>query len=391
MFAVIGALMVALPDSVFRRISIYLRVLAVVLLLGLLCSTFAVTPLLRTAPGDPHSLLRWLPPMWFLGLSRTILGRANAMLAQMGIIGVRAIIAVTLLAPMVYVLSYYRYFIRIPETLDTTLRNRAPRVLLPMRLMDRLMLRSGFERGIYRFAMKTLLRNDRHSLILGAFAGLGLVLASQTLVSVFNQKPDHADVLPSADLLSVPFILAYFLICGLRFVFDLPAELNANWVHKVVLDRESAVAAAGIARKIILTFVLPWILVICLPLYWYHWGGVVGGALIAVLLAGCYFLAGLLLRRFSKVPFACAFPVWKQSATVTVLLYVLGLWAFAFLLPALERALLLRSRWYLWILAGMLLAAHGLLHNLSDDGGGNDLVFEEMPDTPFEWLNLSGR
>jgi len=55
-----------------------------------------------------------------------------------------AIVAVTLLAPMVYVLSYYRYFIRIPETLDTTLRNRKPRNLFPMRLMDRFVLRSPF-------------------------------------------------------------------------------------------------------------------------------------------------------------------------------------------------------------------------------------------------------
>lgn len=391
MFAVIGTLMVALPDSVFRRISIYLRVLVVVLLLGLLCSTFAVAPMLQTPPGDPRSLLQWLPPMWFLGLSRTILGKADATLAQMGMIGVRAIIGVTLLAPMVYVLSYYRYFIRIPETLDTTLKNRAPRVLFPTRLMDRLMLRSGFERGIYRFAMKTLLRNDRHSLIFGAFAGLGLVLASQTLVSVFNQRPGATDSVPSADLLSVPFVLAYFLICGLRFVFDLPAELNANWVHKVVLDRESALSAAGIARKIILTFVLPWILAACLPLYLYLWGGVIGGALIAVLLAGCSLLATLLLRRFRKVPFACAYPAWKQSATVTVLLYVLGLWAFAFLLPALERALLLRSQWYLWVLAAMLLTAQLLVRKLREDDDNSGLVFEEIPDPPFEWLNLSGR
>jgi hypothetical protein len=65
----------------------------------------------------------------------------------MGGIGIRAVVAVTLLAPMVYVLSYYRYFIRIPETLDTTLRNREPRNLSPMRLMDHFALRSPFERA----------------------------------------------------------------------------------------------------------------------------------------------------------------------------------------------------------------------------------------------------
>src|SRR5579859_3327204 len=140
MFALIGTLMVALPDSMFRRISIYLRVLIVVLLLGLLFSTFAVTPMI---PALAHSPLRWLPPVWFLGLSRTVLGKANAGLAEMGRLGVAGVIAVTLLTTIVYVLSYYRYFIRIPETLDTTLRNREPRNLFPMRLMDRFVLRSA--------------------------------------------------------------------------------------------------------------------------------------------------------------------------------------------------------------------------------------------------------
>jgi hypothetical protein len=389
MFAIIGTLMAMLPESVFRRISIYARVLVVILLLALLCTTIAVPPMLHALPRNPHSILRWLPPVWFLGLSRTMMGKANTALAQLGEVGVRAMIGVTLLAPMVYILSYYRYFIRIPETLDTTLRNRAPRRLFPMRLMDRLILRSGFERAIYRFAMKTLLRNDRHSLLLGAFAGLGLVIASQTLVSDFAQKPAYAEFLPSAALLSAPLVLAYFLICGLRFVFDLPAELNANWVHKVILDGELH-ASATVARKIIMTFILPWVLVVCLPLYLYSWGWTVGGALIAVMITGCYLLTDLLLRRFRKVPFACVYPAWKQNATVIVLLYLLGLWAFAFLLPSLERALLLRSTWYLWGLAVMMLAAWLAMRKFrGDDGSG--LVFEETADSPFELLNLSGR
>ncbi|MGZ4899431.1 MAG: hypothetical protein ACXV8X_07205, partial [Candidatus Angelobacter sp.] len=385
LFALIGALMVLLPDSIFRRISIYVRVLVVILLLGLLCSTFAVAPLLSTLHAGAPSFLRWLPPVWFLGLSRTILGKADAAMAQMGTIGLWAVITAAILAPLVYVLSYYRYFIRIPETLDTTLRSRAPRILFPMQLMDWLVLRSAYERATYRFAMKTLLRNDRHSLIFGGFAGLGIVIASQTLVAAVNQKPGG----PSAALISVPFTLAYFLICGLRFVFDLPAELRANWVHRVILDREQAPADA--ARKIILTFVLPWVLVVCLPLYLYYWGWTVGAPLAAVLIAGCYLLADGLLRRFAKIPFACAYPAWKQSATVIVLFYVLGLWAFGSLLPRLEHALLLKSAWYLWGLVLTLLAARLALRKLRDDGPMSQvLVFEEAPDAPFELLNLSG-
>jgi len=387
LFALIGTLMVLLPDSVFRRISIYVRVLVVIMLLGLLCSTFAVAPLLSTLHAGTLSPLRWLPPVWFLGLSRTIMGKADAAMAQVGTIGLWAVIAVAILAPLVYVLSYYRYFIRIPETLDTTIRSRAPRSLFPMRLMDLVVLRSAYERATYRFALKTLLRNDRHSLIFGGFAGLGIVIASQTLLSAVNQKSSAA---PSAAMISVPFTLAYFLICGLRFVFDLPAELRANWVHRAILDSEQQ-SPADAARKVVLTFVLPWILAVCLPLYLYYWGWPMGTALIAVLIAGCYLLADILLRRFAKIPFACAYPPWKQSATVIVLFYVLGLWAFASLLPGLEHALLLKSVWYLWLLALVLQVARLVLRRLRDDDPRSRiLVFEEAPDMPFELLNLSG-
>ena len=388
MFALIGALMVLLPDSVFRRISIYVRVLVVILLLGLLCSTFAVAPLLGTLHADAHSLLRWLPPVWFLGLSRMILGRADAAMTQIGMVGFWAVITVTVLAPLVYVLSYYRYFIRIPETLDTTLRSRAPRILLPMRLMDFFFLRSAYERATYRFAMKTLFRNDRHSLIFGGFAGLGIVIASQTLLSAVSQKPAAT---PSAAMISVPFTLAYFLICGLRFVFDLPAELRANWVHRTILDSEQQ-APADAAGKVILSFVLPWILLVCLPLYVYYWGWSVGIVLSAVLVAGCYLLTDALLRRFAKIPFACAYPAWKQSATVIVLFYILGLWAFTSILPGLEHALLLKSVWYLWGLVLVLQVVRLVLRRLRDDDPiSRVLVFEEAADTPFELLNLSGQ
>jgi hypothetical protein len=391
MFAVIGLLMTTLPESVFRRVSIYLRVLLVVLLLGMLCTAFAVAPALRSLAHDSHSWLRWLPPAWFLGWARALMGRAGGALTELSRTGAGALLGAALLAPAVYVLSYYRYFVRIPETLNTIMRNREPRRLLPMKLMDRLILRTDFERATFRFALKTLLRNDRHSLLLGAFAGVGFVIASQTLVAALGQKTDDAGSTSAMALLSAPLVLAYFLICGLRFVFDLPAELRANWVHRVILDRKQP-GIATMARKIILAFVLPWVVALCLPLYLYLWGAMTGGALFAVLMAGCYLMPEILLRRFRKIPFACAYPAWKQNATVIVLLYVLGLWAFAFLLPGLELALLARSNWYLWGLALLLVSTVLVLRNRHrDEESVQELVFDEVADSPFELLNLSGR
>ena len=57
-----------------------------------------------------------------------------------------------------------------------------------------------------------------------------------------------------------------------------------------------------------------------------------------------------------------------------------------------EHALLLKSTWYLWGLAAALLAARLALRKLRRADEANQiLVFDEVPDTPFELLNLSGR
>ncbi|HEY7402655.1 MAG TPA: hypothetical protein VIB39_03980 [Candidatus Angelobacter sp.] len=389
LFALIGTLMVLLPDSAFRRISIYLRIFIVMLLLGLLTSTFAVPQLLRTLGSDPHSILRWLPPVWFLGLLRSLVGKADAALAQLGRLGWQAVIGVGVLAPAAYIASYYRYFIRIPETIDTTLRNRAPRTVLPIAWMDQLVLHSPFEQATYRFTIKTLLRSERHSLLFGAFAGLGLVLAFETLASAFSAASAPGDP-PNVELLSAPFVLAYFVICGLRFVFDIPAELRANWVHQAILHHEQREPAA-LAGKVILTFILPWV-VVCLPLYVRAWGWSIGAGHVAVLTAACSLLAKLLLHRFHKIPFTCTYPTWKQSATVMILLYVLGFWGFAFLLPGLERSLIMRTPLFLWILSALLLLAGVVLRRfLAVEVVDTSLIFEEKSPSPFEILNLSGR
>lgn len=390
LFALIGTLMVVLPEGLFRRISLYLRVAIVMLLLGLLCSAFVVPQLLRTLSSGMHPVLHWLPPVWFLGLLRSVLGKADASLVRLGRLGCQAMVCVGILAPAAYIASYYRYFIRIPETLDTTRRNRAPKTLLPMNWMDQFVLHSSFERSIYRFTMKTLLRNERHSLLFGAFSGLGLVLALQMLASAMNGDHSASD-LPQAELLSVPFVLAYFVICGLRFVFDIPAELNANWVHRVILHQGKN-QSASLARKVMLTFILPWALLVCLPLSVRAWGWAIGTGHVAVLLAACALLAQLLLSRFSKIPFTCTYTAWKQSATMMILLFVLGFWAFAFLLPSLEHSLIRQTSLFLWVLSALMLLANSALRKLwIEENEDQALVFEERDDSPFELLNLSGR
>jgi hypothetical protein len=386
LFALIGGMMAILPGQFFRRISLYVRVAVVMAMLALLATSFAVPVMLR-GPGINNSFVGWLPPVWFLGFARSLIGKAGPALAGLGGMGVRALLATVILAVAAYVLSYYRYFIRIPEILETPIRSREPRQLLPQWFLDHVLLRSPFERACFRFALKTLARNERQSLIFGGFVGLGLVIASQTLVSAFSGSRQAT---PSADLLSVPLILAYFVLCGARFVFDMPAELQANWAPQVIVDREKH-DAVRLARKTMLSLIWPPLVIIGLPLYARSSGWAIAAGHTTVVMACTYCLADFLLHRFRKIPFTCAYSPWKQHATVAIILYGLGFLAFTSIPTSLERSVMGHS-WALWLLAAGILGAWQLFRRVRyDELDPTDLIFEDSPAPPFEMLNLSGK
>ncbi len=96
--------------------------------------------------------------------------------------------------------------------------------------LQNVLFRSEFEHACSSFAIKVLFRSERHLMFLrrisGHWAGDG--------------GPDNADARPPSrrwlpteyDLLAVPFMLAFFVVTGLRFVFDMPAALDANWIFR---------------------------------------------------------------------------------------------------------------------------------------------------------------
>jgi len=136
---------------------------------------------------------------------------------------------------------------------------------------------------------------------------------------------------------------------------------------------------------------LPWALLVCLPFSVHAWGWAIGTGHLAVLIAACALLAQLLLRRFSKIPFACTYTAWKQSSTMMILFFLLGFWAFAFLLPDLEHSSLGQTPFSLWVLSALMMLASAALCRLwKAENEDEALVFEEGDDSPFELLHLSG-
>ncbi len=171
-FVTVGILMVTLPYAMFRRVSLYLRGAIIAGLVALLTTSFAVPPMVTELP---ESMVRFLPPVWFLGLGQLIRGRATPSLALLGRVALVGSETIIVAAVAIYILSYRRCFVRIPETADIIPINRRAHSPWFFRALDRTILNSPFQRAGYRFVMKTLLRSEHHGLVLGGFLGLGIV------------------------------------------------------------------------------------------------------------------------------------------------------------------------------------------------------------------------
>ena len=154
-FALLGLLMAVLPNRAFRRVSTYVRGIVVVYLVAMLCTSFAVPDLLRRLQFPAPAWTILMPSCWFLGLCQSLNGRAGPALIQLSRLAFPGIALVAAVALCAYAVSYQRYFVRLAETTEITDAAHASRISLWGVLLDRLSLRTQFQRGCFRFVCKT--------------------------------------------------------------------------------------------------------------------------------------------------------------------------------------------------------------------------------------------
>ena len=385
-FSLIGLLMAVLTPRAFRRFSAYMRGVVVVCLVALLCTSFAVPQLLRRLPAP-----RWIaliPSCWFLGLCQSLRGRAGPALTELSRLALPGLATVALVALCTYVVGYQRHFVRIAETSDTSAIARNPRVGHAGVLLDRLALRTPFQKAGFRFVGKTLLRSEAHRLVLTAVGGLALVLASQALMDSFEGAKSLRQAALSPDALSIPFVLSFLIIVGLRMVFEIPAELRSNWIFQLMIDPDGR-ECRSLARKVILILVLPWLLVISFPVYAYLEGWMVACLHTLLVTTWAVLLTNIVLIRVRKIPFTCTLPLFKQHSFVTLLSGCFGFLIYAVSTPEFESWALAEPLRML-SLAPFALVLWYVPHYLNQSATDLEkrLMFEEPPTQAIEALGL---
>ena len=386
-FSVLGLLMAVLPARAFKRFSTYIRGIVVVYLVALLCTTFAVPNSLRRA-GPVPAWTYLMPSCWFLGLCQSLRGRAGPGLMELSRLALPGVAAVVAIALCAYAVGYQRHFVRIAEIADATAAARNPRTWRLGTLLDRLVLRTPFQRGCFRFVYRTLLRSEAHRLVLTAVGGLSLVLASQALMDAFANAKSWRQAALSANALSIPFIISFLVVVGLRLVFEIPAELRSNWIFQLMLDRDGE-ECEPLARKVILTLLLPGLLAITFPVYVYLEGWRVACLHTLLVTTWTVLLTNVVLIRFRKLPFTCTLPLFKQHSFVTLLSVCFGFLLYATSTPEFEASALAEPARMIGLIPVAAVAWY-IPHHLAKSTIDIErkLIFEESPTHAFETLGL---
>jgi hypothetical protein len=383
-FALTGLLMALLPAGTFRRISHLARFLLAIVLFALLVSSFAVPHLLSEASIPTAHKLALLPPFSFLGLTQTLWGRgADPFIADMRQAAITALGLAFFIAVIAYAASFRRSFLRIPETPDAGPLPRSPFSLSPLAPALDLVLRTKPQSACYQFVARTLLRSETHLQILLGFLALGLVLAANALSSASDLHSLLTDGVPSLGLLSVPFILSYCVVAGVRFAFEIPSELAANWVFRLWLDRNRHEARTT-ARLVLLVFSLSWLLPLCFFVTLAFWGWTIALLHTLTLAVSTTALSELVLARFRKLPFACSYPPFKSHSGLVVVAYLFGFLLFTDTLAQFERWSL-QAPWRILCFAPVWAAALAGVYFYRRQMLEMDqqLLFEELPASEF--------
>ena len=169
--AVLGAQGLAaqlLPRRLFLRLSGYLQLAAIGVIVGVYFLQPGFGGLDDLAVGSIWRAIQWLPSYWFLALYQQLNGSMHPMLEPLARRAWIGLAGVVIVAAVSYTLSYWRTLRKIVEEPDIT--PGSPRLSWLPRFGTQ------HQTAIGQFSVRTLARSKQHRLILGFYLGIGLAV-----------------------------------------------------------------------------------------------------------------------------------------------------------------------------------------------------------------------
>ncbi|MDE2666754.1 MAG: hypothetical protein OXI69_11435 [Acidobacteriota bacterium] len=358
-----GILITLFRSEMLRRVS---RAVQLLLMMSLLSVFFLFPKLIFSFESLQHNELfqTLFPPMWYLGLYQMLLGSGEFRLESR--IGLTALTMTALCCLLTYLVTYKRKVQESWESVETV-RRPARGFRLLAATFERLVLRNERERATFYFVARTLLRSQKHRVFLAGYFSVGMALVFVVLMDALSMSGTEDWNPQSVPLLSVPLILSFFILAGMRYAFTVPSELEANWIFRLAENKGNASAISGVHKAMLVLGIMP-LFMMLFPSYLVVWDATTALLHLAYGFTLALTLIEILLFKFPKIPFTCSylpgranlkglwFPYFLFFVTYAHAMAKLEAWLFgnplyfilfyAFAIPALLVAVMYRNR--LW-------------------------------------------
>jgi len=300
-----GLLIVCLPRNKVHAVTAAMRS-------AMLGALMLALPLVMALPAQSqrlagHSRLMFLvPPAWFMGIDRLLLGHYDLYFFQLAEAAAIAFVVAAVVAAGSYVILYRRF----------------DRVMLHSFGVSRRRKRRWFaganpaRAAVRDFAAATLRRSALHQGVLIGLSAWGVAWAMSILLRAGMVAWLRGFDVPRRHLLegvaSMPFPLIALLGIAARASLALPIEPKANWVFRVTERDAIRPDQLRAAERVIMCFAVCIPVALTLPVQWM----VVGPrALLASAMTGVFGLLWVeaLLHDWRRIPFTCSYMPGKHT------------------------------------------------------------------------------
>jgi hypothetical protein len=248
---------------------------------------------------------------------------------------IQAMFVAAVVFVLTYLISYRRYSKKILEGIESDVFAQPWHQRACARFLSHTLLRHPFQRASFYFIGRIFGRSAKHRLFIAMYSGIGLAV---TLSSLFVLRRDADWVLSISrnGLMEAPVILSFFLVSGLRATFNIPYELNANWMFQITSGSDAAEYLKATRKWVLLRGILP-VYAVLAPLEFmffepseamFHLGF---GLAVATVLTELFFF------KFNKVPFRCSYLPARSHLAFLAAAYLYGFTIYTFTMVRIER------------------------------------------------------
>ena len=385
-----GILINLMSPSSFRRVSHWIQMISMMILVTVLLITPGISGNLQLLTESNTPVLNYIPLFWFLGIYE-VLNPEGTLMPVSHLWATRAIEAMFFVAAVfvvTYLISYRRYSKKILEGVESEVFAQPVYQRAVSAVLNFVLLRHPFQRASYYFVGKIFKRSAKHRLFIAMYSGIGLALILSSLF-VMRRDTDFILSISRQGLIEAPLILSFFIVSGLRATFNIPYELGANWMFQIATGRDAAEYLRATRRWVFLRGVVPMYLLL-VPLEF----GLLSPAEAAFNLAFGLAIAALLTElfffNFNKVPFTCSYLPAKSHLAFLGGAYLYGFTIYTFTMADLEKWVgqtAGRTGWFYLLVFGTLAGIS--LYRRHGRDRVIELVYEDDRDPVVRQLNLT--